>query len=105
MKTWLLYSILFAAVPLVASAQQSGPPINTNATWRASQSAFVFKPDSINEIKRGRITYGGLAVDVIKEKKNPLQIINPYAPGNNTGKDNAARDLSGKPVGWNFLTL
>jgi len=54
MKTLLMFSIAFAAGAIAARAQQFDPSINTNATWRTQGPAFIFQPDSINEIKRGR---------------------------------------------------
>jgi hypothetical protein len=105
MKTLALLAIALAAGGITARAQDFDQSFSTNsALWRAEHPLYVLPSSSVNEIRRGRYVYSGLAVDIIKQK-NPLQVLNPYSPCNNTGTDNLARDLSGKPIGWTIFSI
>ena len=58
------------------------------------------------KVKLGRVTYGGAAVTAVKSR-NPLQLINPFAPMSyGSGEDNVVRDtVSGRARGVDVASV
>jgi len=112
MKT-LCVLFTFLTMAALASARQSTqvePKFQSESTRRPREKPLLFTepapPDKPNEIKRGKKTYSGIAVQVSKTK-NPLQLINPFAPKEyGSGWDNTARDvMTGQVTGLNFFSV
>jgi hypothetical protein len=59
-----------------------------------------------NEIVHGKISYSGIAVEVLKTGR-PLQLINPFAPAKyGSPGDNVLRDPITKKVrGWKLFSI
>lgn len=107
MKNWpTLIAIVLGTAVAYAQAQTPAPvqPTNAPPTYaqpaRANQSLQAQAPGPVtltlpsleitkpNEITVGKLTFSGVAVQVIKAK-NPLQLFNPAAPARyGAGRDN-----------------
>jgi hypothetical protein len=70
---------------------------------------FLFelpRPAKPNEILKGRITYSGSAVEIVKTKR-PWQLLNPHAPPQyGSAEDNVARDpINGRVTGLKVFQI
>src|ERR1017187_7252954 len=92
--------LLCALAALAANAQ----PAETEslleyrlAAGLTRSSAALSKGARPNEIVKGKITYSGIAVQLLTTD-NPLQLVNPAAPANyGSAEDNVLRDST---HGW-----
>jgi len=85
---------------------QAETKAQTVTTTRSLEIRAPAKTAKANEIKKGRLSYAGAAVQVVKTK-NPLQLINPFAPKEyGMAEDNVTRDLpTGQVTGVNVFTV
>jgi hypothetical protein len=92
-------SLAMAVEPAKPEPKASAPSVSTKRLDTA-----VASTDKPNKIKRGKVTYTGAAVSVVKSK-NPLQLINPFAPMSyGSSEDNTVRDpISGRASGVNLV--
>ncbi|HWF19705.1 MAG TPA: hypothetical protein VG754_10575 [Verrucomicrobiae bacterium] len=106
MKTSLILMMMLAAGTLAAQPDRRTNEAATSAPTPHGVAGLLFQPEKPNEIIRGRVTYSGVAVQIIKTKK-PLQLINPLAPPEyGYGSDNLDRDIiTGKPNGFKLFSI
>ncbi len=110
MKTLLIGLMALAATLATAEPGKNEPAASTTtstttAAKKRSDSTIVSSTKP-NQIRHGRVTYSGAVVTAIKVK-NPLQLINPFAPmAYGSGEDNVCRDSStGRARGINVLSV
>ena len=82
------------------------PDFQMQTARRSRESAVVATPGRGNEIRVRKKVLSGIAVQVVKTR-NPLQLINPFAPAEyGSGWDNVVRDTgTGNPVGLKVLAV
>ncbi len=82
------------------------PDFQMQTARRSRESAVVATPGRGNEIRVRKKILSGIAVQVVKTR-NPLQLINPFAPAEyGSGWDNVVRDTgTGNPVGLKVLAV
>ncbi|MCX6928756.1 MAG: hypothetical protein NT154_36920 [Verrucomicrobia bacterium] len=82
------------------------PLISPFSDRLAKASLLSLRESKPNEIVRGNLTYGGIAVAVLKSD-NPLQLLNPFASDKyGSGEDNVLRDLkTGGISGWKLFSI
>ena len=91
-------------------AEQAPKPNNHSMTTvlppKLDPSEFTLKLDQPNEIKGDRVSYSGVAVQIVKSKE-PWQLINPLAPAEyGSGHQNLDRDIiTGKVTGFKFFSI
>ncbi len=107
MKTLLILLTVLTAGTL--AAQPPKPADHTAKTEllpSGHESLIVVKPESANAIAGRKVVYSGVAVQIAKTK-NPLQLINPFAPAEyGSGHENLDRDIiTGKPTGFKFISI
>jgi hypothetical protein len=111
--------LLFTMLVFGANAQPTNtPPTNTPPTNaqpkfetqiinRLNKTNSVWMDETkLNEIRRGSISYSGLAVEVAR-LSNPLQLFNPGAPPKyGSPSDNVLPDpYNGRNLGWKILSI
>ena len=76
------------------------------AAGLAKSSAALSKGAKPNEIVKGKITYSGIAVQLLTTD-NPLQLVNPVAPARyGSAEDNVIRDpVKGTISGWKIFSI
>ena len=77
--------------------------VSTRLNQVASLSLNEVKP---NEIVKGNVVFGGIAVDLLKTDSLP-QLFNPLAPEKyGSAEDNALLDLiTERPSGWKLFSI
>ena len=82
------------------------PDIQAPTARRSRESAVVATPGRGNEVRVRKKVLSGIAVQAVKTR-NPLQLINPFAPAEyGSGWDNVVRDTgTGNPVGLKVLAV
>jgi hypothetical protein len=107
MKTIFLLVVILAGLSANAQPTNTGSSLESQLTTRigkaVARAAREVKP---NEVVKGRVTYSGIAVQVLKGA-NLLQLINPAAPPEyGSPEDNVFRDpISGKVSGWKLFSI
>ena len=73
--------LLFASTVLVANAEptRTAESLEAQTARRAKETPPIVTEKIPNEIKAVKLTYSGIAVEIVKVD-NPLQLINPAAP-------------------------
>ena len=114
MKTFIiLFTIFVAGLAQAQTPKQSsqapkpnGHAMTTVLPPKLEPGDLAIKLDKPNEIQRGRATYSGVAVQVMKCKE-PWQLINPFAPTEyGSGRQNWDHDIiTGKPAGFKFFSI
>jgi hypothetical protein len=118
MKT--ICALLFALSIITARAQGTNPttpagaaPLPNPDQWLLSD--FVRHPEQTplltleqkpNELRLGKITLSGIAVEAVKVE-NPLQLFNPWAPPEyGESQDNATFSLiTNRVTGWKLFSF
>ncbi len=75
-------ALLFSALSLLAAnaaPPSTSDPLEARTAKRAKETPLIITEKKPNEIKAGRLTFNGIAVQIVKTD-NPLQLINPAAP-------------------------
>ena len=110
MKTTLiLLTVLtagtLAAQPPAQSPKKADHTVKTDLP-SGHESLIVVKPESANSIAGRKVVYSGVAVQIAKTK-NPLQLLNPFAPPEyGSGHENLDRDIiTGKPTGFKIISV
>jgi hypothetical protein len=107
MKTILvLLGLLIAGSVLAEQPKPADNSLNTVLTAPLRGGVQVAPSQKPNEIIGDRFIYTGIVVQVAKTK-NPLQLINPWAPKEyGTGDCNLDRDIiTGKPTGFKVFSI
>jgi hypothetical protein len=104
MKTCVMLMTLMAAGSL--AAQPIDQSMRTELGTSGHESLIVAKPAKPNEIAGHKVVYSGVAVQIVKTKQ-PLELINIFAPVENGTQDgNMQRDvITGKPTGFKFFSI
>jgi hypothetical protein len=101
--------LIFGFAVLAAAAQSANAQdtmesqVSTRLGKAVSLSANEVKP---NEIVKGKVAYGGIAVAAIKSD-NLLQLFNPFAPKTyGSAEDNTLHDPgTSKARGWKLFSI
>jgi hypothetical protein len=90
-----------------AADPSSEDSLETITARRVKEAPPLFNPDKPNEIKAGRLTYSGVAVEVAKITEDPLHLINPFAPSSFGQADsNVAWDpITGRASGIRLFSI
>jgi hypothetical protein len=100
--------LLFVVLVAGSAAAQQEPlnrTIERELKKHPDRSFVISTLDKPNEITRGRVTYSGVGVELVKTG-NPLQLFNPYAADGRSGAENLHFDpISGKPSGLNLFSI
>jgi hypothetical protein len=83
------------------------PKLETQIINRLNKTNSVLMNElKLNELRKGSVTYSGLAVEVAR-LSNPLQLFNPAAPPQyGSPDDNVLPDpYNGRNLGWKILSL
>jgi len=111
-------ALLFFLSMVAASAQVMNAPVNaaplpnidqwslTGFASHLEQSPLLTLEPKPNELRLGKVTLSGIAVEVARVD-NPLQLFNPWAPPEyGESQDNAAFSLiTGQVTGWKFFAF
>jgi hypothetical protein len=104
-----VYILACALAILTANAQ----PADTKGSLESRLSAGLSKASVAvsnvakpNEIVKGKITYSGIVVQLLKTD-NALQLLNPAAPSRyGSAEDNVIKDpINGKASGWKIFSI
>src|SRR5437773_7868581 len=105
MKTFpILVAALFVSV---AHAETAGPSesLEARTARRVQETPLTLDERRPNEIKAGRISYSGIAVEIVKVD-NPLQLLNPAAPAlYGSAEINVVKEAGGKVSGLKFFSI
>jgi len=107
MKIVLILIFSLAVLPADAQPTNSKPVLQTQLVNRLGKmNSLLLSQTKLNEIKKGGVTYSGLAVELAK-LTNPLQLFNPAAPAKyGSPQDNVLADpYNGRNLGWKILSL
>ena len=107
MKRYAIFLCALAA--LTANARPAGTEdaLEYRLAARLDRaSAALSKGAKPNEIVKGKITYSGIAVQLLTTD-NPLQLINPVAPAKyGSAEDNVIRDpVRGTASAWKIFSI
>ncbi len=95
------YSILISALTIMVANAESNRPsetLETRTARRVNETPPILSERKPNEIKAGKFSYSGVAVEAIKTD-NPLQLINPAAPVHyGLAEQNVVREPAGGKV-------
>jgi hypothetical protein len=96
MKSLLTVLALFAVLGTYAQTtpgeDSMESQIRQRLTTRPDQSLLTLQQEKPNEVRRGRVTYSGILVELAKTD-HPWQLINPAAPAEyGSSQDNVVRD-------------
>ena len=99
---WVFAILIAGAQPLHADDALESE-LATRLDRASSLSSSEVRP---NEIVRGGVTWGGIAVAWFKTD-NLLQLVSPFAPAKyGSGEDNILRDPgSGRVNGWKLFSI
>jgi len=103
------FSILFSALTiLVANAESNHPSetLETRTARHVKETPPTLSELKPNEIKAGKFSYSGAAVEAIKTD-NPLELINPAAPVHyGLAEQNVVREpANGKVSGLKIFSI
>ena len=107
MKTIFCLACVVAALTVYGQPTNTGNVLSSGVTSRLSNevalSANEVKP---NEITSGKVSYSGIAVELLKTG-NPLQLINPFAPPQyGSPEDNVMPDPNRRGVvDWKIFSI
>jgi hypothetical protein len=109
MKPFLAVLALFAVLSIRAQTTPDNDSMETQIRQRLmtrpDQSLLTLQQEKPNEIKRGRLTYSGILVELAKTDK-PLELINPAAPPEyGSSEDNVVRDPQSGREGLKLFSL
>lgn len=101
--------MLCALAILTANAEPPGTEgslESRSSAGIAQASVALSKGAKPNEVVKGKITYSGIAVQLLRTD-NPLQLLNPAAPPKyGSAEDNVMRDPISQTVsGWKIFSL
>lgn len=84
----------------------NGDPWSLSGTVRQPDLTQMLTVEKPNELRLGKITLSGSLVEAAKAD-NPLQLINPWAPGEyGEPQDNATFNLiTGHATGWKLFAI
>ena len=106
--TMLVVRVAQAQTPKLAAPapKQNDHSMTTVLPSKLEPGDLAIKIEKPNEIQHGRVTYSGVAVQVVKSKE-PWQLINPFAPAEyGSGRQNLDHDLiTGKPTAFKFFSI
>ena len=96
-------AVLTSGTQLARAQDTLESDLNTRLGKAAAPSSNEAKA---NEMMRGKITYSGIAVELLKTD-NLLQLFNPFAPAKyGSASDNTIEDpASGKPRAWKLFSI
>jgi hypothetical protein len=93
MKTLVVLSSVLVAGSLWAQDPKPAPPMKAENIPQRRDSLLSPKLSKPNEIAGRKVTYSGVAVQVVKSTE-PWQLINPFAPAEyGSGYENNDRDI------------
>jgi len=115
MKTFIiLLTVLVAGVAqaqttpkqAAQSPKQNDHAMTTVLPSKLEPGDLAIKLEKPNEIQCGRVTYSGVAVQVVKTRE-PWQLINPFAPAEyGSGRQNLDHDIvTGKPTAFKLFSI
>jgi hypothetical protein len=106
MKTTFILVMLLAGLATgMAQSAVTEPSLKTDGKSKKREALVSPKQATTVEIRRGNVTYSGIAVQAIKAR-NPLHLVNPAAPPEyGSGANNAVRDNKGKVVGLKLFAI
>jgi hypothetical protein len=94
-------SILICGMTVLAANAQpvkTSESLETRTIRRVQETPPTLNERKPNEIKAGKVSYSGIAVEIVKIR-NPLELINPAAPLEyGLAEANVVRDLAGDKV-------
>jgi len=102
-------SVLFSALTILVANAESNRPSETleaRTARRVTETPPTLSERKPNEIKAGKLSYSGAAVEVMRTD-NPLELINPAAPANyGFAEANIVREpASGKVSGLKIFSI
>ena len=101
----LLWAFMAGAQTTNTTPSQHQKSVQTQILASLHEDLLPQQPSRPNEIKLGKLSLSGIAVEVVKTR-NPLQLINPAPPPEYGAEDNLARDpISGRPCGLKLFSL
>ena len=105
-RVTILLCALAALTANARPAETEGSLEYRLAAGLTRSSAALSKGAKPNEIVKGKITYSGIAVQLLTTD-NPLQLVNPTAPaGYGSPEDNVIRDpVKGTVSGWKIFSI
>ena len=107
MRIVAILLLALAALPANAQPESTSPELETQLTKHIAREGLLSSTEvKPNEIKSGKLTYSGIAVELLKTG-NPLQLVNPAAPAKyGSAEDNVLRDpISGRVSGWKIFSI
>ncbi len=106
MKTTFIIVTLFAGLA-AGLAQSSTTDESFNANSKRKDRHTLIAPTEVKSpyIRGKHVTYSGISVQAVKAR-NPLQLVNPYAPGAAaSAADNAVRDRNNRVRGFKLFAI
>lgn len=99
--------LALAALTANAQTESTAPALESQLTRHISREISRLSIEAkANEIASGQLTYGGIAVQLLKTR-NPLQLVNPAAPAKyGSAENNAMRDpIRGRVFGLKIFSI
>jgi len=89
-----------------AEVSKTDTSLQTSGVQAPKKSQSLMQEAKPNEILTDKVSYSGIAVQVIKTD-NPLQLVNPFAPDRyGSPEDNTLRDpIDGKAIGLKIFSI
>lgn len=97
-------AVLTSGIQLARAQDSLQSDLNTRLGKVSAPSSNELKA---NEMMRGKVTYSGIAVELLKTD-NLLQLFNPFAPAKyGSGFDNTMADsaTTGQPHAWKLFSI